>query len=260
MVTVEDMADRMHSAEELLHLQRLSVVGRIACGFGHDLANLMMVVVHKMGKIGHLFEQHDEIARQLEDTVRAANTAQELARRMVTLGRRKRPTTREVDVNEAVRNAMSLLRGAIGKRIETSISCPAEPVFIRCDPVQLEQVLLNLVLNAREAIPEDGLVEARVEVREAREGIRRGRTNRTPRHVSLTIEDDGCGMTEEVQERIFDPFYTTKHGGSGMGLTVVKREVDEMGGVMQVRSQLGSGTAMELLLPVLEGPAQRETE
>jgi len=250
MVTIEDITAGLSTSEEMLRLQNLSIMGKIACGIGHDLANLMMVVGYRLSRIDRAGSHDGEFTRQVKETVRAADLAQELARRLVNLGREHRSQARAVDVNVAVRSAMSLLSGVLGKRIKTSISCPAAPIMVWCDPVQLEQILLNLILNAREAIPDVGRVLVKVRLCEVPTPDESGHSPVTSRYASLCIEDDGCGMTDEVQTRIFEPFYTTRHNGAGLGLTVVKSAVDEIGGLMRIVSQLGTGTTMEVLLPV----------
>jgi len=150
------------STEEMLQLQRLSMLGKLACGIGHDMANLTMLLGFRLAKIEPALAHDPDALKLFKEVVQTIGTLQELSRRMVHLSHERRSQPCVVDATAAVRSILALFSGACGKGIRTMVSCPAVPANVRCDPVLLEQVLLNLLLNAREAIPDRGHVSAKV--------------------------------------------------------------------------------------------------
>lgn len=234
---------------DLLRVQRLFLLGKLACGIGHDMANMTMFLGFKLAKFEASVAGNPKALEILNDVKRTIDTLQELSRKMVSLSHEHRPQSRVVDANVVVRDVMALMSGALCKNIKTIVSCPATPVEVLCDPVLLDQVLLNLLLNAREAISDTGHISVKVSLCAVTGASGDGgppATNST--YVSLTVKDDGCGMSSDVLMRAFEPFFTTKNSGTGMGLSVVKNAVDEMGGILRIHSQLDQGTTVEVLL------------
>ena len=169
-----------------------------------------------------------------------------MTQQLLAIARKQVPQLRPILLNEVVSSTENLLRRLIGEQIELVTVLGPKLRMVLADPAQLRQVLLNLVLNARDAMPNGGRITVRTQATHHRAGA--------PAAVSLLIEDTGCGMDEETRARLFEPFFTTKQTGhgTGLGLATVQRIVSESGGTIEISSEVGHGTRIEVLLPALE--------
>jgi PAS domain S-box-containing protein len=242
---IVDLTVQRHLERELQNAQRLDLVGRLASGTVHDFNNLLtvMIGISHIAKM-QLPEEH-VIQADLDRVIEAGEQAAHLAGQLLTFSRQRPLAQNAVDLNETVRQTLKLLRGVLTKAIQFDAELSSEPALVRGSETQLKQVLMNLCLNARDAMPSGGRLVVRV-------GSSASIADNGQAEVFLTVEDSGQGMNEEVRSHIFEAFYSTKEHGTGLGLAVVRQIVNEMGGRIEVSSTPGAGTRMELRFRVYE--------
>ncbi len=244
-VTAQRLLER-----KVMEAQRLDSVGRLAGGVAHDFNNLLTVIQGNL-ELALLRSPGDPALRsELQDTLTASQQAAAVTRQLLAFGRKQILTARAVDLNAVLQRMRDLIRRVIGEGIalELSLSPDLHPVLL--DEAQLEQVLLNLVLNARDAMPGGGKLHITTRELPAESGLSDGADARTTQgaRVRLTVEDSGTGMSPQIRERIFEPFFTTKEQGkgTGLGLASVYGIVQQSGAAIEVDTQLGRGTAFHL--------------
>src|SRR6478736_379036 len=235
-------------SEVLRNAQRLEVVSRLAGGIAHEFNNLLTIV---LTSIDVLDEKASFDAAAVDRTRAAARRGAFLARQLLAFGRRERIEPRVLDCNRAAADMEPLLRRLVGERIETRFALSAEPLFVLADPAQLEQVLVSLVSNARDAMPDGG------ELRVSSESVELqlpSATHGAGRYALFRIEDTGVGMDRETLRRAFDPFFSTKAPGfgTGLGLATVHGIVEQNGGCVTVESEPGKGSRFAVYLPIAE--------
>lgn len=228
--------DKRALEAELHQAQKLESIGRLAGGVAHDFNNLLMGIMGSLELASSPGIADAERARRLTEARATAERAAELTRRLLGTARLHRTRSEAVDLSALVGQTSSILGSLVGDGIVLTLPV-AEDCWVEGDPVELEQVLLNLVSNARDAMAAKGTLLVELE----RQGA----------DVVLRVIDDGAGMSDEVADHIFEPFYTTKEAGSGtgLGLSIVYRVVQDGGGRIAVRSRLGSGTTIEIHFP-----------
>jgi len=247
---VEDATQRKHLEEQLRHSQKMEAVGRLAGGVAHDFNNLL-TVISGYAEMIRIDPAADEKLRGHAGTIGdASERAAALTRQLLAFSRRQIVQTRVVDLNDLVVNMENMLQRLIGETVALRTVPHARPAKVRVDPGQIEQVIVNLAVNARDAMPEGGSLTIAVG------GGPAGR-------VTLEVRDTGEGMTPEVRSHLFEPFFTTKpHGkGTGLGLSIVYGIVKQAGGAIDVETQPGSGTTFRIELPEIAGelvPAESE--
>jgi len=241
----KDVAEELADAQEAhaAQLQKMDALRRLAAGVAHDFKNVLQVVLGCAGELVRDPAGSAAIAasaRQIED---AAQRGAELARELLSFGRDEGRAPRVVDVAEVVEGFAPMLRKAIGSAHELRIERVPPTGRVLIDQAQLERVLLNLVLNARDAMPEGGTVEIRVGESQIDEG--------PGGSVVIEVSDHGAGMDEGARARLFEPFFTTKPPGegTGIGMAVVDSIVERAGGFLHVESELGAGTRIRVVLP-----------
>ncbi len=243
--------DRNHAEQveaQLEQAKRLEAVGQLAGGVAHDFNNLLLVILSYTECL--IAEGPDEpLMANLREIERAARTAAEVTRQLLQFSRRESSGPIGVDLVAAVRDTESLLRRTIGEHVALSVDAPAGLSPVALGRGQVNQILINLVVNARDALPGGGSIA--VTVRDEDEDC-----------VALVVADDGEGMSEEVRAQAFDPFFTTKPRGqgTGLGLATVYGIVKNAGGSVEIESEPGEGTAVRVYLPVAEEPASTAPE
>jgi PAS domain S-box-containing protein len=239
---VEDVTERRRLEEALRESQKLEAIGRLAGGVAHDFNNLLLAI-HGYGELA-LGRLHRGDARATEDVLQmlaAADRAADLTRQLLAFGRRQVLNVEVLDLRVVVRGMAQLLRPLIGEQVELAIDAPDEPVRVTADRAQLEQVLANLAVNARDAMPHGGRLSIEVSA--------------TATDARLTVSDTGQGMDAATVDRIFEPFFTTKGtAGTGLGLATVHGVVTQSGGRIEVESRPGEGTSFTITLPLSERP------
>jgi two-component system cell cycle sensor histidine kinase/response regulator CckA len=253
---VIDQTERVRLQKQLAQAQRLESIGQLAGGVAHDFNNLLTIMIGQVEIVLHALGEGDPARRRLESVAHAADRAATLTRQLLTFSRHQPTEPEELDLNEVVRSAEPILRRLIREDIESVLELRAASGTIRATSAELDQVLFNLVVNARDAMPDGGklLIETTDifidgEYAEGHLGVKAGR------YALLTVSDTGMGMEEAVKERIFEPFFTTKEQGkgTGLGLATVYGVVKKFGGAISVYSEVGQGTVFKLLFPEVPG-------
>ncbi len=246
------------SQERLERARRMETVGTLAGGVAHDFNNLLTVMLgHSDLALAH-GDLPDGVRDAISEVRRATLRAAELTRRLLAFGQRQPTQRRLIDLNEEIREAMKMLRRVLDENIDLQVELADDlpPVF--GDSTQMEQVLLNAVTNARDALPNGGTVRIRTSVLAPGDDTpRSGALGQAKEIVRLLIADDGQGIDTKLIPHVFDPFLTTKgpHRGTGLGLSVVYGIVAKHDGHVEIRSESGAGTELDILLPGLERSA-----
>ena len=239
-------AKRLAVEQQLLQSQKLEAVGRLAGGIAHDFNNMLLVI---MGGVGLLLEGKDERDPQWKD-LRAIEDASErargLTRQLLAVARKQVFTVSDVDLNGIVCDIEDMLRRSLGDDVAFSLTLAPEPLVVRADPGQLQQVLLNLVVNARDAMPSGGTLKL---------STRAVRDSDGTVLAAVDVSDTGTGIDEETLAHTFEPFFTTKGtAGTGLGLATVYGIVTQSGGRVGVESTPGKGSTFSFFLPRLSTP------
>ena len=235
-----------------LHAQRLEAAGLLAGGVAHDFNNLLAVIKGSCEVLRKLTDVGDARGEMLKQIEAAAGRATMLTRQLLAFGRRQVLEPRVIDLNRTIAALEQLCRPLVGEAIELVWSLAPELPAINADPAQIEQVLINLIVNARDAMPGGGRVL--LETARASVGETRALEASVASFVRLSITDSGAGMAPEVKARIFEPFFTTKAPGkgTGLGLSTVYGIVRQSGGFITVESEVGQGTTFHVFLPESE--------
>jgi signal transduction histidine kinase/ActR/RegA family two-component response regulator len=270
---VQRTAALERQAEALRDAQRLEVVGRLAGGIAHDFNNLLTIVLTNVDILEETQRFDAAGGAAVEETLTAARRGADLIRQLLAFSRRQRIEPRVLDCNRVVGEMDRLLYRLAGERVEVRVSLHREPLHVIADPSQLEQILVNLVANARDAMPEGGQLRISTElVQQLPSAPSTPNVPSTPttaitseatgKFALLRVEDDGVGMDAETLRRVFDPFFSTKPPGrgSGLGLATVHGIVQQNGGRVLVNSELGFGSQFSVYLPITDQPAVARTE
>lgn len=246
VVNIRDVTERIRLEALLIQAQKLEIVGRLSSSIAHDFNNLLMVISGNL-ELARLSEARGESA-DLGVIEAAARRGAALARQLLSLSRPTEPSLRVVDLSAAVRTVEPTLRNVLPSSITLTVNTRTVPAPVLLDEVQAEQVLLNLALNARDAMPTGGTLDVSVEV--GHDGDR----------AFLTVSDTGMGMSGETLAHAFEPFFTTKSGrGTGLGLPTVRRIVTGAGGRADIVSGEGTGTTARIQLPLVATIEEAET-
>jgi len=264
---VENINEWRRLETQLLQSQKMETVGHLAGGIAHDFNNLLTVIKgYTQLSLIEIGENHP-LRKDIEEIKNAAERAENLTHQLLAFSRRQIMEMKVLDLNAVIRNLEKMLRRVIGEDIEMSIILAEGLGRVKIDPHQIEQVILNLAVNARDAMLEGGRLTLETSEVELEEGGPGTHILMTPgRYVMLSLSDTGSGMTPEVKERIFEPFFTTKGEGkgTGLGLSTVYGIIKQSGGYIWVYSERGQGTTFKIYLPrvdeeVDELPHQKST-
>jgi two-component system, cell cycle sensor histidine kinase and response regulator CckA len=257
----QDITVQKQLEEQLLQSQKMEAIGQLAGGVAHDFNNLLTVICAYGDLLLKLPALSPEAREFTDEILQAARRAAQLTRQLLAFGRRQIMRPRTLNLNEVVRDLHKLLRRLIGEDIELSIVYGAEPAFVKVDPGQIEQVMMNLAVNARDAMPKGG----RLTIETANVDFDKNVPDEKPvpgagSHVMVTVTDTGTGMDATTAARVFEPFFTTKEPGkgSGLGLAMAYGVVTQSGGEIRVITEAGQGTKFKIYLPRV--PAEIETD
>jgi two-component system, cell cycle sensor histidine kinase and response regulator CckA len=258
----EDVTERRALEEQFRQAQKMEAVGRLAGGVAHDFNNLLMVISGYAEVILATLSEVHPLTEKAKAIQQAADRATTLTRQLLAFSRKQLLELKVVDVNAIVSDMERLLRPLIGENVELLARLTPEAGYTRADAGQLEQVLMNLVVNAKDAMPDGGRLTIQTQHVVFDQSHRRGQTFIRPgNYVLLSVSDTGMGMDRETQSRIFEPFFTTKEKGkgTGLGLSTVYGIVKQSGGYVTVQSEKGRGSTFHIYLPQVEGSAEQQT-
>ena len=243
-----EIGDQKRLEAELLHSRKLETLGRLIGGVAHDFTNLAMALTGYSDVVLMQLEETHAARPYAEQLKAASQTAVNLLRQLLAFSRKREIEPTLVNLNDSVKGMVKLLRKIIGDHIKVETILDPELGLVRADAGQMDQVLMNLAVNARDAMPDGGRLSIETKSVDA------GPDGRPGPWVVLRVRDDGIGMNEETRARMFEPFFTTKaEKGTGLGLALVREIVDRSGGSIRVESAVGKGTSFEIHLPRLEG-------
>ncbi|HWK75497.1 MAG TPA: PAS domain-containing protein [Povalibacter sp.] len=255
-VAARDVTEKRQLEAELRQSQKMEAVGQLTGGIAHDFNNLLSVIVGNMQLLARSLRESPRLRRQAETALKAAIRGGELTRRLLAFARQQVLEPRVVDMNALVGGMYELLRRSLTGDIEIRLVLEPQLWAARVDPGQLENAVLNLVINARDAMPEGGgtitiVTGNRTVAADADGRVPAGQEIRPGDYAVLEVSDSGVGMTSETLKRVFEPFFTTKDvgKGSGLGLPMVYGFVRQSGGHVCIDSAVGKGTSVRLLLP-----------
>jgi two-component system, cell cycle sensor histidine kinase and response regulator CckA len=250
----EDITDRRQLEEQLRQAQKMDAVGRLAGGVAHDFNNLLMVINGYTEVLLEQLEKGSAMHQKVGSIQQAADRAATLTRQLLAFSRKQLLELKVVDVNAVIGDMERLLRPLIGENIELVTHLSSETGHTRADAGQLEQVIMNLVVNAKDSMPEGGRLTVQSSDVTVRQNFREHRFIHPGRYAVVSVADTGHGMDKETQSRIFEPFFTTKEKGkgTGLGLSTVYGIVKQSNGYVFVQSELGAGTTFYVYLPRVE--------
>ena len=248
-----DVTRHQRLEEQLRHVQKMEAIGRLAGGVAHDFNNLLTVILGQSDLILLGAPAESTVRHNAEQIRGAAERGGWLARQLLAFGRKDAPAPEALDLNGVVTAIEPMLRRLIGEDIELRTTTSAAAPLVRADRGHLDQVILNLALNARDAMPSGGRLRVEVVTGDAESSWLEGRdgAHRGP-HALLTVSDTGCGMDADTLAHLFEPFFTTKERGkgTGLGLSIVYGIVEQCGGDVWVESEPGRGTKVYVCLPI----------
>ena len=248
-----DVTERRLLSDQLVQAQKVEAIGQLAGGIAHDFNNLLTAITGYAELLLHRLGDNHRYARELSEILRAADRATRVTGKLLAFSHRQPLDPRNLDLNTLLIDVDHLLRRLIGERIQLELSLASGPIMVRAEPTQLEQVVINLVVNARDAMPDGGLVRiATARRRVDASGRHAVAALRTGDYVELSVADSGSGMDAETLRRLFEPFFTTKPvgQGTGLGLAMAYGIVQQSSGTILVESELGKGSAFRILLPL----------
>ena len=264
VVAFFDATEKKSMAAQLGQASKMEAVGQLAGGVAHDFNNLLTVIMSYTAMLLDDLDASNPLHADLQEIAAAADRAAALTRQLLAFSRQQVMQPRVLDINSVVGGVEKMLRRIIGEDIELRIELDADVEKINADPGQLEQVLMNLVVNARDAMPAGGRLSIRTSNSELSKESAAGALNAPDgEYVMLSVSDTGTGMPREVQQRLFDPFFTTKDQGrgTGLGLSTVYGIVKQSGGEIYVYSEVGQGSTFKVYFPrFAEGGDVEEVE
>jgi two-component system, cell cycle sensor histidine kinase and response regulator CckA len=255
-VWLRDITEQRRLENQLWRSQKMEAVGRLAGGVAHDFNNLLTVITGYSDLVLASLAESDPRRKNVEQILKAGERAASLTRQLLAFSRRQVLAPQPLDLNAVVLNLDKMLRRLIGEDIEVLNVLAPDLWTVKADPGQVEQVLMNLAVNARDAMPEGGKLT--IETANARIDGQTARRHDPPMpagdYVMLAVSDDGCGMDQETQNLVFEPFFTTKEEGkgTGLGLATVYGIVKQSGGFIWVYSERGCGASFKIYLPRIQ--------
>ena len=255
MREVEERAERRRLELQVIEAQKMEVISQLSSGVAHDFNNILAVIVGYSDLITLNLSADSPLRKYAEEIRHASNRATGLTRQLLVFSRKQLVRPVVIDPNDALKDLDIMLQRLIDAKIKITIITGEQTGLVRADSGPIGQVLLNLILNARDAMPQGG--EITVETSNVtldenyaytHEGIPSGN------YVMLSVRDTGTGMTEEVKNRLFQPFFTTKPYGTGLGLATCRTIVEQSDGCIDVYSEIGKGTTFKIYFPRIESP------
>ncbi|HEX5475696.1 MAG TPA: response regulator [Vicinamibacterales bacterium] len=255
LVSARDVTDARALELQMRQAQKMETVGNLAGGMAHDFNNVLTAVIGYSELSLAMPDLDPAVRADLEEIRRAGERAAQLTRHLLAFARKQPAEPRLIDVSAVIRDLARMLQRLIGEHIVLDVRAAPLGVTTRADPLQIEQVLMNLAVNARDAMPDGGSLVVETALAELRTPMGDGPA--PGRYVRLTVTDSGTGMPEEVRTRAFEPFFTTKESGkgTGLGLATCYGILKQSGGAIVIESEMGRGTAIHTYWPLVTGTA-----
>jgi PAS domain S-box-containing protein len=257
---VEDVTERKAVEDQLRQAQKMEAVGNLTGGVAHDFNNLLTVIMCNLDLLQEDVAGNAEAEEKINVILEAAERGADLTRHMLAFSRRQPLQATEVDVNALIATTLRLLNRTLGENIFIAVHPAADLPVALVDPSQLETALMNIAINARDAMPDGGTLTISTSVADLDEDYAAHHPGVTPgTYVSVAVADSGIGMAPELLERIFEPFFTTKAAGqgTGLGLSMVYGFIKQSGGHINAYSEVGRGTVFKLFLPLAKSAASK---
>jgi signal transduction histidine kinase len=249
---VENVTEQQMLEEQIRQSQKMDAIGKLAGGVAHDFNNLLTVINGYSDLLTGMLIKGDPRRQLAEEVKKAGMRAASLTSQLLAFSRKQILQPVSLDLNVVIAESLKMLRRLIGEDIEVITSLGFDLGCVKADPSQIEQVIVNLAINARDAMPEGGkLVIETSNIYDEGQADRHAEFQ-AGQYVMMSVADTGCGMNEETLDHIFEPFFTTKSQGTGLGLSTVYGIVKQSGGVITVESQAGAGTIFRIYLPRIE--------
>ena len=259
VVSFQDLSQHKDMEARLRQAQKMEAVGRLTGGVAHDFNNLLTVIMGNVQLLGRLMGDDEKANARLNKIMGAAKSGAELTRRLLTFSRQQVLETGNVDVNELVRDMDDMLRRTMSENIVVTAAISEEACLGRTDRNQLEHALLNLCVNARDAMPDGGRLTIQTKRTHLNNAYAATHSEVRPGdYVEIAVSDTGTGIAPEIMDKIFEPFFTTKEKGkgTGLGLSTIFGFMKQSGGHVSVYSELGHGTTFRLFIPQADGGAE----
>ncbi len=261
IVSILDVTDLKRLEAQLLQSQKMEAIGQLAGGVAHDFNNILTAIIGYASLLKMTVAQNDPACAYVDPILASAEKATNLTQGLLAFSRKQVIAPKLIDLNEAVRKVEHLLVRLMGEDIELKTSLMVEPVTVFADLGQIEQILINLATNARDAMPDGGLFSIKTDtVTLNEEDAKSGTVKKAGRYGCISVSDTGAGMSRETVNRIFEPFFTTKEigKGTGLGLSIVYGIIKQHNGHINVYSEIGFGTTFTLYFPLVQPETKEE--
>ncbi len=248
-----DITDQLSTEEQYRQSQKLEAVGQLAGGIAHDFNNMLAIIIGQTELALRKAQADDPLSQRLQNIKKAALRSSKLTQQLLGFARKQPSQPRVLNINEVIGETLKMLQRLVGENIDLAWQAETENILIKIDPSHLDQILTNLVINARDAIKNTGIISVSTSYSVMDETFCKYNAGAQPGdYVQLIVRDNGCGMTPEVQKKIFDPFFTTKQTGqgTGLGLAMVFGLVKQNRGYITAESVISEGTTFNLYFPV----------
>ncbi|MES1199119.1 MAG: PAS domain S-box protein [Pseudomonadota bacterium] len=251
---IHDLSQRKRTEQQLAQAQKMETVGQLSGGIAHDFNNLLTVIIGNAEALSLRLKAREDLRRLSDTIITAAERGAELTQRLLAFSRRQVLQPLPTDCNLLLESMQILLKRTLRDDVELRIAVAPTPVIALADPGQLESAVLNLVINAQDAMPKGGLLHISADEVQLDEDSLADAEVKPGRYVVVCVSDNGQGMSEEVRRRVFEPFFTTKDvgKGSGLGLSMVYGFARQSNGHVAIYSEVGFGTSVRIYLPVTE--------
>jgi PAS domain S-box-containing protein len=258
---IRDISERRKLEDQLRHSQKMEAIGQLAGGVAHDFNNILTAIIGYGSILHRKMEKNDPLRINVEHMLASADRAAHLTYSLLAFSRKQILDPRHVDLNDIIARVENLLRRVIGEDIELKTSLKKGPVTVNADSGQIEQVLMNLATNARDAMPRGGSFTIETDTLYLDEAFARVHGyGEAGAYALVSVTDTGTGMDEEMRKKIFEPFFTTKEvgRGTGLGLSIVYGIIKQHQGFINVYSEPGKGTAFKIYLPLLKPEIEKK--